>query len=160
MLSRRYTRAPQAVGHVRRTAFEGGCLAGGIIALEAHALHLQGLEAEAESKAPLAPAQDLVPAPPAKRPHPASGAPGVGDSLGRPGLGPARDLGGGPDDGGCGGGGGGGGNVAMGLLWEALAGLHRAAGDDVASRLCLTVRKGGWGMALCVTHGASRPPWV
>jgi hypothetical protein len=107
--------APVAVGYVRRTALEGGCLAGGIIALEAHALHLQGLEAEAalDSKA--------LPTPAAKRPRTS------GDGV--RGAGPAaRD-----------GGDGGGGDGAMGPLWEALAGLHRAAGDDVASRMCLTV---------------------
>ena len=76
---------------VRAIAFDGGCLASGVLALEARALHIQSARGAEDAE---------------RRPDGAPAAPAASAST-----------------------------VSV---WDALAALHRASGDDVAARLCLT----------------------
>ena len=83
---------------VRAAAFNGGCLAAGIVALEARALHDAAVATERDADD----AADDDAAAKKKKPRGASAS-----------VEPVPDA-----------------------LWSALAGLHRAYGDDGASRLC------------------------
>jgi len=128
--------APRDPRAICRTAFEGGCLAGGILALESHVLHLQGFDSQSADTALRATSAAAAGAA-------SSGAAAGGGAYSAP---PAAKRLRTSSDGfrlppGEGGVSGGGGVGTTGALWETLAGLHRAAGDDVASRLCLAVRR-------------------